>query len=30
MRLELPPEGVLRPNNDVDPLPYYYLSLIHI
>jgi SAM-dependent methyltransferase len=24
MRLELPPEGVLRPNNDVDPLPYYY------
>jgi SAM-dependent methyltransferase len=24
MRLELPPRGVLRPNTDVDPLPYYY------
>jgi SAM-dependent methyltransferase len=24
MRLELPPEGVLRPNNADDPLPYYY------
>jgi SAM-dependent methyltransferase len=24
MKLELPPEGVLRPNNADDPLPYYY------
>jgi SAM-dependent methyltransferase len=24
MRLELPPEGVLRPNDGDDPLPYYY------
>src|SRR6478672_7307905 len=24
MRLELPPEGVLHPNNADDPLPYYY------
>src|SRR3954464_2898579 len=24
MRLELPPQGVLRPNAGDDPLPYYY------
>jgi SAM-dependent methyltransferase len=24
MRLELPPQGVLRPNDADDPLPYYY------
>lgn len=24
MRLELPPKGVLRPNDAHDPLPYYY------
>jgi 2-polyprenyl-3-methyl-5-hydroxy-6-metoxy-1,4-benzoquinol methylase len=24
LRLELPPEGVLRPNDANDPLPYYY------
>src|SRR3954452_13443406 len=24
LRLQLPPEGVLKPNDDHDPLPYYY------
>jgi SAM-dependent methyltransferase len=24
LRLQLPPEGVLRPNDEKDPLPYYY------
>jgi 2-polyprenyl-3-methyl-5-hydroxy-6-metoxy-1,4-benzoquinol methylase len=24
MRFDLPPQGRLRPNNDRDPLPYYY------
>jgi len=24
LRLQLPPKGVLRPNDDNDPLPYYY------
>ena len=24
LRLQLPPEGVLRPNDAHDPLPYYY------
>jgi SAM-dependent methyltransferase len=24
VRLHLPPEGVLKPNDDHDPLPYYY------
>jgi SAM-dependent methyltransferase len=24
MRFELPPRGTLTPNDDVDPLPYYY------
>jgi SAM-dependent methyltransferase len=27
-RLELPPEGVLRPNDQHDPLPYYYHPLV--
>jgi 2-polyprenyl-3-methyl-5-hydroxy-6-metoxy-1,4-benzoquinol methylase len=28
MQLELPPKGVLKPNDDVDPLPYYYHPLV--
>jgi SAM-dependent methyltransferase len=24
LRFDLPPQGRLRPNNDADPLPYYY------
>src|SRR5689334_18622004 len=28
MKFELPPAGTLVPNNDVDPLPYYYKPLI--
>src|SRR4029078_9965656 len=24
LRFQLPPEGVLKPNDDHDPLPYYY------
>ncbi len=27
LHLQLPPEGRLRPNNDRDPLPYYYRPL---
>ncbi len=28
IRLDLPPRGVLRPNDGVDPLPYYYHPLV--
>jgi SAM-dependent methyltransferase len=28
MRLELPPKGVLRPNDEHDPLPYYYNPVV--
>lgn len=28
MRFRLPPRGALEPNNDVDPLPYYYKPLL--
>lgn len=28
LRLELPPRGALRPNNDVDPLAFYYKPLV--
>lgn len=28
LSLRLPPPGALRPNNDVDPLPYYYKPLV--
>ena len=28
LTLRLPPPGVLVPNNDVDPLPYYYRPLV--
>jgi SAM-dependent methyltransferase len=28
LRLRLPPEGALRPNNDVDPLRFYYKPLV--
>ena len=28
LSLRLPPQGVLRPNNDVDPLPYYYKPFV--
>jgi len=28
LRLELPPEGALRPNNEVDPLAFYYKPLV--
>jgi SAM-dependent methyltransferase len=28
IRLQLPPAGALVPNNDVDPLPFYYKPLI--
>jgi SAM-dependent methyltransferase len=28
LRLSLPPRGTLRPNNDADPLRFYYLPLV--
>ena len=28
LRLELPPRGALRPNNDVDPLAFYYKTVV--
>src|SRR5262249_25069936 len=28
LRLELPPRGALRPNNDVDPLAFYYKPVV--
>jgi SAM-dependent methyltransferase len=28
LTLKLPPAGALQPNNDVDPLPYYYKPLV--
>jgi SAM-dependent methyltransferase len=28
VRLDLPPRGVLKPNDAVDPLPYYYHPLV--
>lgn len=28
MRFELPPHGTLRPNNEHDPLPYYYKPVV--
>src|SRR5947207_14979409 len=28
LRLDLPPKGVLHPNDDRDPLPYYYHPLV--
>jgi SAM-dependent methyltransferase len=28
LSLKLPPPGALQPNNDVDPLPYYYKPLV--
>jgi SAM-dependent methyltransferase len=28
VRFQLPPVGTLRPNDDVDPLPYYYKPII--
>jgi len=27
-RFHLPPEGALKPNNDVDPLPFYYKPVV--
>src|SRR5260370_5214190 len=28
LRLNLPPVGALTPNNDADPLPFYYKPLV--
>lgn len=28
LQLKLPPAGALQPNNDVDPLPYYYKPIV--